>query len=322
MKLLFAFYNQVPEWVDLRSEFPDVEIIFAKDIDEISKEITNTDALFILAPKYTIDVANIVKTKAKKLQWIQTTTVGVDELMLNGTPQGVLITKAVGIFDTNVAEQAMALLLAIIRQVVAAERDKQKCQYNRDKLWKQISSLERKNVGIIGYGGIGKQVSKRAKAFYTRILVNDVATGVIDSNVDQFFLPGQFQDFLAECDVVILTLPLTNVSQYMFDTDTFKLMKKNSILINVSRGKLVRESALIEALRNGIIAGAGLDVFEEEPLPSTSELWGVDNVVLTPHLGGNGDYNRQRLADLFRKNITNFLNGEELIYVVDTSKGF
>ena len=322
MKILFAFYNQVPEWLALSSEFPDLKVVFAEDIEEVSKKIIDVDALFILAPKYTPDVADIVKTKAKKLQWIQTTTVGVDELILYGTPPGVVITKAVGIFDTNVAEQTMALLLSIIRQVAVATIDKQKCQYNREQLWKRITSLERKNVGIVGYGGIGKQVSKRAKAFDTRILVYDVAAGVTDSNVDEFFLPGQFQDFLVQCDVVILTLPLTNENLYMFDTDTFKLMKRNSLLINVSRGKLVRESALIEALRSGIIAGAGLDVFEEEPLPNTSELWKVDNVVMTPHLAGQGDYNRQRLADLFRINISKLLNGEEMKYVVDINKGF
>lgn len=322
MKILFAFYEQIPEWIALSSEFPEVKIVFASNIEELSKEINDTDSLFILAPKYTADVAEIIKTKAKKLQWIQTTTVGVDEVILNGTPPGVVITKAVGIFDTNVAEHAMALLLATIRQVAAAAIDKQKCLYNRERLWQQTSSLERKSVGIIGYGGIGKQVSRRAKAFDTRILVYDVIAGVADSNVDEFFLTGQFNEFLVQCDVVILTLPLTNENLYMFDTETFTHMKKSSLLINVSRGKLVRESALLEALRSGIIAGAGLDVFEEEPLPNTSELWKMDNVVMTPHLGGQGDYNRQRLADLFRMNIKKFLNGEELKYVVDVNKGF
>lgn len=322
MKLLFAFYDEIPEWVALRSEFPDIEFVFAENIEEISKQIIDTDVLFILAPKYTTAIADIVKTKAKKIQWIQTTTVGVDELILYGTPPGVVITKAVGIFDTNVAEQAMGLLLAIIRQVANATIDKQKCEYNRAQLWSQTTSLERKNVGIIGYGGIGKQVSKRAKAFDVRIFVNDVTAGVVDSNVDEFFLPGQFQDFLAHCDVVILTLPLTNENLYMFDKETFKLMKRNSILINVSRGKLVKESALIEALLNGLIAGAGLDVYEEEPLSATSELWKLDNVVITPHLGGQGDYNGQRLADLFRMNIKKFCNNQELTHVVDVNRGF
>lgn len=322
MKILFAFYNEIPEWVSLSSEFPGLEIVFAENIERISKEIEDTDALFILAPRFTADVAEIVKTKAKKLQWIQATTVGVDEIVLNGTPPGIVITKAVGIFDSNVAEQAMALILASIRQVAAAERDKQKHQYNREQRWEQIRSLERKYVGIIGYGAIGKQVSIRAKAFDARILVYDVIARVADSYVDESFIPGQFTDFLAQCDVVVLTLPLTNENLYMFDTHTFKVMKSNSILINVSRGKLVKESALVEALRKGRIAGAGLDCFEEEPLPNTSELWDLDNVVMTPHLGGQGDYNRQRLADLFRVNISKFLRGEELKYVVDINKGF
>lgn len=322
MKILFAFYKDVPEWAALGAEFPDIEIVFAENPEQISQEITDTDALFLLAPNYTPDVADLVRKKAGKLKWIQATTVGVDEIMINGAPPGVVLTKAVGIFDTNVAEQTMALLLAILRKVAAAHADKPKCLYNRYEHWKGISSLERKNVGIVGYGGIGRQVSKRAKAFDATILVYDVVAGLADQNVDEFYGPGRFPEFLAKCDVVILTLPLTTDNIYMFDTDTFKLMKKSSVLINVSRGKLVRETALVDALRNGVIAGAGLDVFEEEPLPASSELWKTDNVVMTPHLAGQGDYNRQRLADLFRKNINNYLNSLSLIYVVDTGKGF
>lgn len=322
MKLLFAFYSEIAEWKALGLEFPELDLVFSDTLEEVSREIENADFLFILSPKYTPVVAEIVNTRAKKLKWIQATTVGVDDLVLNGIPSGVILTKAVGIFDTNVAEQTLALLLALIRQVAAADRDKQKLQYNRQKLWAMTTSLERKNVGIIGYGGIGRQVCKRAKAFDTCILVYDVMTGFADEQVDEFFGPGQFGDFLAQCDVIILTLPQTKENMYMFDTDTFKGMKHNCLLINVSRGKLIKESALVQALRNGIIAGVGLDVFEEEPLPQSSELWEMDNVVMTPHLGGQGDYNKQRLASLFKANISRFLKDEELKFIVDQVKGY
>lgn len=322
MKILFAFYSEVQEWIDLSSEYPEAEFVFAEDIEGIAKEISDAEAIFILAPKYTKDVAEIVKAKANKLKWIQTTTVGVDEVIINGTPPGVVITKAVGIYDINVAEQAMALLLSITRQVAAAERDKQKCQYNREQCWSKVTSLEGKQVGIVGYGGIGKQLGKRVKAFDARILVYDVINGVADDNVDELFLPGQFEYFLSQCDVVFLTLPLTSDNMYMFDKDTFKLMKKNSILINVSRGKLVRETALIEALENGVITAAGLDVFEEEPLSPSSDLWRLNNVVFTPHLGGQGQNNRLKLTDLFRKNLSKFMDNEELLYTIDLEKGF
>lgn len=322
MKGLFAFYNRIEEWERLELDFPELELVFAETLDEISQEIEDTEILFILAPKYTPEVAEIVKTKAKKLKWIQATTVGVDDILQNGAPSEVILTKAVGIFDTNVAEQTMALLLALIRQVAASEKDRQNREYNREKRWPMTTSLERKNVGIVGFGGIGRQVCKRAKAFDTRILVYDIILGLENENVDEFFGPGQFEDFLAQCDVVILTLPQTKENLYMFDIDTFKKMRKNSLLVNVSRGRLIRESALVEALRDGIIAGAGLDVFEEEPLPQSSELWQMDQVVMTPHLGGQGEYNRLRLAELFKTNLSHFFKGEELKFAVDPKKGF
>jgi phosphoglycerate dehydrogenase-like enzyme len=322
MKGLFAFYSEVTEWKSIGSEHQELQLVFAETLEEISKEIEDTDIMFILAPRYTQEVAQIVSSKAKKLKWIQATTVGVDDIVLNGFPSGVILTKAVGIFDTNVAEQTMALLLALVRQVAASERDKQRMEYKRQQRWEVTTSLERKNVGIIGFGGIGRQVCKRAKSFDTRILVYDVITGLADAQVDEFFGPGQFEDFLAQCDVVILTLPQTKENLYLFDNETFKRMKQNCLLINVSRGKLIKESALVEALGNGTIAGAGLDVFEEEPLPQSSELWKMDQVVMTPHLGGQGDYNRIRLGELFKTNLSRYLNGEELKYVVDPNKGF
>jgi phosphoglycerate dehydrogenase-like enzyme len=315
MKLLFAFYETIPEWAALSAEFPRTETVFARDMDAVSESIGDADAMFLIDPNYTDAMDRLVRKAARKLRWIQANTVGVDELTRHGVPGGIVVTRAAGIFDNNVAEHAMALLLGIFRQIAAAAADKPSRQYNRYARWKNVMSVEKKNIGIIGYGGIGKQISRRAKAFGTQILVSDLAPAVMDGNADRFFPIDQMPEFLGLCDAVILTLPLTEENMHMFDTETFELMKKGSVLINVARGKLVRESSLARALREGRIAGAGLDVFEDEPLPETSELWDIENVVMTPHLAGHGEYNRKNLAELFRKNIARFLAGEELLHV-------
>ncbi|MFZ7104255.1 MAG: D-2-hydroxyacid dehydrogenase [Peptococcaceae bacterium] len=322
MKFLFGFYRPIPEFAGLMQEFPQHQFVFAENLGQITEEIEDSDALFILAPNYKPDVAQVVKEKAQKLAWIQATTVGVDDIQINGFPPGVIVTKAAGIYDVNVAEQAVALLLAITRQVAASEREKKQGLYNRAARWEGTSSIERKKIVIIGYGGIGRQTAKRLKAFDTRIIVCDISQDVTDQYVDEFFKPEQLAEYLPQADIVILTLPQTKDNIYLINEKTLGLMKHEAILINVARGKLVKESALAGALKNGSIAAAGLDVFEEEPLPANSELWDLDNLVFTPHLGGKGDYNEERLADLFRENIKRFVGGEQLKNVVNWQQGF
>lgn len=322
MKFLFGFYDPIPEFVALREDFPEHEFVFAKDLEKTVKEVVDADALFILGVDYCPELAKVVKEEAKRLTWIQAATVGVDDIRNNGYCKGVTVTKSVGIYDTNVAEQAVALLLSLTRQVIASERERKDRVHNQAARWEATSSIERKNIMIVGYGGIGKQTAKRLKAFDAKIMACDINPNAVDENADEFFKPEQFASYLPKADVVILTLPHTKENTYMMDTKEFELMKDSAILINVSRGKLVRESALVTALETGSIRAAGLDVFEEEPLPQNSKLWDLDNLALTPHAGGQGDYNEERLADLFRENIKRFLNGEELKNVVNWNRGF
>ena len=322
MKALFAFYNEIEEWQRLGPEFPGIDFVFAPDLQSFSGEIADTDILFILSPMYEKPIADIVNAKALKLKWIQATTVGVDNILLYGVPDGVIVSKAAGIFDVNVAEQAMALLLALLRQVAESAVDRAGAEYKRDLRWDKTRSLERKNVGVVGYGGIGKQLCRRLKAFDTRVLVYDVINVAENEYVDEFFEDESFAEFLSGCDIVFLSLPLTKDNVYMFNKETFGLMKEGGILVNVSRGKLVNENDLADALESGRIAGACLDVFEEEPLQKGSRLWGLDNVVMSPHLGGQGEYNNERLAELFKVNIGRFVNGEHMMYVVDENSAF
>ena len=322
MKFVFGFYDPIPEFVKLVQEFPEHKFVFTKNLEEIEQEIEDANALFIQAPNYKPDVAKVVNEKAKKLTWIQATTVGVDDIQINGFPKGVTVTKAAGIFDINVAEHAVALLLSITRQVAKSEKERSCKLYNRTARWNETTTIEKKNVIIIGYGGIGKQIAKRLKAFDTKIIACDIASSVVDDNVDEFFEPEQLTDYLPKADILILSLPQTKDNIYIIDEKEFELMKEKAILINVARGKLVREKALVTALKTGKIAAAGLDVFEEEPLPESSELWELENLVLTPHLGGKGDYNEIRLADLLIENIKRFLCGKELKNAIDWGKGF
>lgn len=322
MKVLFAFYDNIPQYRDLKKDFPQDEFIFAPDMDVFEKEIADTEVLFILAPKYSPAVARIVKEHGQNLKWIQASTVGVDDIIANGTPEGVIVTKSVGVFDNNVAEQAMALLLSIFRQTAKSDRGKEKGHYHRDDRWAETHSLEGKIAGVVGFGGIGKQTVKRLKAFDMTVYVQDIFPTLSHADIDRYYGPDQLAEMLPQLDVLILTLPQTKENIYMLDAPQFKAMKNSAVIINVSRGKLVRESALIEALSRGEIAACGMDVFEEEPLPADSPLYGVENIVITPHLGGKGDLNEDRLAAILKENLDAYQHGRPMKYVVDVKTGF
>lgn len=322
MKVLFAFYEKIQQYSDLKKDFPQDEFVFAPAMDDFKKEIVDTDVLFILAPKYSPTVAQIVKENAQKLKWIQASTVGVDDIIVNGTPEGVIVTKAVGVFDRNVAEQAMALLLSIFRQTAKSDRGKQEAQYHRDARWEETHSLEGKVAGIVGFGGIGKQTVKRLKAFDMTIYVHDILPTLSHPDIDCYYGSGQLAEMLPQLDVLVLTLPQTKDNIYMLDAPQFKAMKNNAVIINVSRGKLIKESALIEALNSGEIAACGMDVFEQEPLPADSPLYTVENIVMTPHLGGKGDLNEDRLAAILKENLASYQLGQPMKFVVDLKTGF
>ncbi|MDV7391277.1 D-2-hydroxyacid dehydrogenase, partial [Arthrospira platensis SPKY1] len=191
--------------------------------------------------------------------------------------------------------------------------------------------LRERTLGIVGYGSIGRELARLVKPFGTTILVTkNNARHIADNG---YYLPGAgdpegtlpdriypgeaLRSMAAECDYVVLCLPLTPKTRYVYDESVLREMKPTSFLVNIGRGELIPEKDLVKALKKGWIAGAGLDVFETEPLPEKSALWSMDNVILTPHVSGFTAHYEERAVELFTENLRRYLDGEPLLNLVD-----
>jgi phosphoglycerate dehydrogenase-like enzyme len=176
-----------------------------------------------------------------------------------------------------------------------------------------------KTVGIVGLGKIGSYVAKKCKQVEMRVIGVDLFP-VKNEWVDHCYSTKELDKLLAESDFVVLNVALTRETEKMIDEKALRLMKKSAILLNVARGGVVDEAALISALKDGTIAGAGLDVFADEPLPKDSPLWDLENVIITPHVSARSPYYMDRTTEVIIDNLKKFESGEPLLYVADKSE--
>lgn len=322
MKATMAFYQRDAVFMDLEKEFPEIEFVYPNSLEELAAELPDTEMLAILGTKYDAQVAKLVMEKGTGIKWLQSTTAGVDAFLNLGYPEQAILTKGTGIWDVSVAEHALAFLLGLKRHLIELERNRASRSWDRERIWGLMGSLEGKTVGIAGYGNIGKEIAKRLSGFDVRIIAYDQFPHVGDEKLAKLYSKGEFPDFLKECDAVILVLPYTKETEYIIDEEEFGYMKPSAVLINVGRGKLVRESALVKALETGQIAGAGIDVFEEEPLPATSKLWDLPNIILSPHCAATGDNDVLNTCKLLKKNFRRYLEGQELLHVVAKTQAY
>ena len=259
--------------------------------------------------------------RAPNLKWFQAMSAGIDLLLDEDlVKSNVILTNMSGISAVAVAETAFAMMLALSKNL-------QLCfEHKQEKLWKQFHPrlLDSSTMGVVGLGSIGREVARLAKAFGMRVIAVEYSTlpAAETRNVDMVLQPDGLKQLLTESDYVVICLPLTADTRGLISEAQMKSMKPTSYLINISRGHIVDELALVKALKEHWIAGAGLDVFSREPLSEDSELWSLPNMIITPHIAGFlGDYN-QRTTDFFCKNLKRYIKGEKLLNVVDKKKGF
>lgn len=260
--------------------------------------------------------------RAKNLRWIQATGAGVDGLLYQEIVESeIIITNASGVHPIPIAEHTFALILAITRGLVKSFEGKNKRVWVHNEVF--IDELYGKTIGIVGYGRIGQGIAKVAKGFGMKVigLKRDI-NKPIEVVPDELLGKDSLDKLLTNSDIVVLIVPLTKETYHMIRERELKLMKPTSILINVARGKVVDEKALIKALKERWILGAGLDVFETEPLPPDSELWELDNVVITPHIAGLNPYYTDRLIDIFITNLKAYPDISKMINVVDKKLGY
>ena len=276
--------------------------------------------------------------QSPNLRWVQSHWAGIDSLV--GTPvweRDVLLTTTSGIPAPNIGQYVVAPILA------GAHRVPRWLRAQRDGRWPQgrwetfvPDELAGRTLGIMGYGSLGREIARLARAFNMTILVTKRdARHIEDSgytipgfgdpagNIPTRIYPTEAtRSVVAQCDYVVITLPLTPRTRHLFDESLLREMKPTAYLVNVGRGEVINEPDLIKALRQGWIAGAGLDVFEKEPLPDDSPLWGMQNVILTPHVSGFSEQYDARAVDLFITNLRRYLAGEPLINLVNREEGY
>lgn len=259
---------------------------------------------------------------ARNLRWIQATGAGVDGLLFPELVESdVILTNASGVHPIPIAEHTFALILAITRGLIKSFEGKRRKEWLHNEVF--IDELYGKTIGIIGYGRIGQGIARLARGFGMRVIGLKRDPGKeVEVKPDVLLGKDSLDILLKESDIVVIIVPLTKETYHMIGERELRLMKPTSILINVARGKVVDESALIKALKEKWIFSAGLDVFETEPLPPESELWGLDNVVITPHIAGLNPHYTDRLLDIFIRNLQAYPDISKMINVVDKRLGY
>ena len=304
---------------ELKIIAPDVFFVPVKTAGDAAKEAIGADAVLGYC------TADIVKAN-KNLRWIQVGHAGVEnDLVPDVVASSVTVTNTARLYGPNVSDQAMALLLALTRGL-APELHKQTAASAHWKTLKDASKaqeLHGKSMLIVGLGGIGTQIARRAEAFGMRVMAIDPNEAIVKpAFVFSIDRPAKMMDLIPQADVVVLACPLTKETKGMFAASQFAAMKKSAYFINIARGGLVDQPAMLDVLKKNAIAGAGLDVTDPEPLPDKHPLWSMTNVVVSPHIGGQSDGARDRQWRLFRENVRRFVAGEPLLCVVDKQKGY
>ena len=254
-----------------------------------------------------------------RLRWIQSSAAGLDHCLVPAVVESpVIVTSASGVLADQVTEHTIALLTALTRSLPVFFR----AQQQREFIRRPTRDLTGATVGIVGMGGVGRRLVEVLAAFKTRILATDWYPIDKPPQVESLWPPERLDEMLPLVDVLILSVPLTDRTRGMIGAREISLLKPGSLLVNVARGPLVVEDALIAALRSGHLAGAAVDVTATEPLPATSALWELPQVIITPHVGGQSARRIDNMTDFFCENLRRDQAGEPLRNLVDKRLGF
>jgi glyoxylate/hydroxypyruvate reductase A len=253
--------------------------------------------------------------RAKRLRWIQVMGAGVDHFLVAELPKSVIITRAGGVFGPWMAEYTLAWC-GWVTQRIEQRRDDQ-----RQRRWAPFlpGRLQGKVLAIVGLGEIGREIARVARAFGMSV-IGVSRSGKRLRGVERVYRPTALGRALAQCDFAVLTLPLTKETRGLIGERELRAMKPEAWIVNLGRGPLIREEALLRALDLKWIAGAILDVFDVEPLPPDHPFWGREDVVVTPHMAGPSI--PEEIAPIFNDNLSRYLSGRRLCYVVDRSRGY
>lgn len=314
MDVLFTFKIKDDQMKQLKNEFPGIEFCFNRKIDE--GPIDN----FEIIVTYGEDINSKVLERATSLKWLMVASAGVEKMPLTEIAEkGIVVSNVRGIHKTPMAESALAHILSLGRALpTLAEQQKRKEWNTRVRQ----TELRGSTALILGPGAIGSEIGRLLQAFGVRTI------GCNHSGNPAKFMDDTIQfdglvSRLPEADIVISVLPSTDKTKGLLTEIHFKAMKESALFMNFGRGDLVKEAVIVDALKNGEIGHAVLDVFEEEPLPPESELWAMSNVTISPHVSSHSGKYIERALEYFTENLEKWQNGDkDLVNLIDPEKGY
>jgi len=317
----FSLWNPPPEMAArIRERWPAMSVVHLPNFGGLERELPDTDIFvgFSLRPEQF--------AACRKLKWLHSTAAGVGQLMYPELRQsGIELTNARGVHAIPMAEHILGTLVALVRRFPDCFRYQQQARWAQQELWDAAvrpRELHGQVLLFIGFGAIGHAVAKIARPLGMRIWAV-TRTGQGNAELaERIFPAAKLEEALSEADFVILAAPETPETRQMMGAREFARMKSSAYFINVARGALVDEPALIAALERRAIAGAALDVASREPLPPESPLWRLDNAFITPHMSAVSDQLWIRQTDLLMSNLERWFNGEELLNRVHLERGY
>jgi D-2-hydroxyacid dehydrogenase (NADP+) len=326
-KLLICVWHPFPQWrahpilpETIRHRWPEMRVVHLPDYERLPQELPDTDIFIgaMLRPEQ-FKLAN-------NLKWIHSTAAGVSQLMYPELRNsGVMLTNPSGIFSPPMAEHAMGLMIALARNFPDSVRYQGRAQWAQNEVSSQPGPLTELNgqlLLIVGYGSIGRELARRARAFDMRVW-GVTRSGKGDATHAEKILPvAQLDDALSQADYIAIAAPDTHETQHLIGASQIAKMKHGARLINVGRGSLLDEAALIRALKTGALSGAALDVTATEPLPADSPLWKAPNLFITPHTSGVSDRLWQKETNLLMDLLERWFAGRDLFNVVDFNRGY
>ena len=298
----------------LEAAGPDTTLVETKDAARQRAEIVDTDVLFGR-------VSNDTFLLNRRLRYYHSIGAGVDAILTPELVQSdVILASEKGGVGIHLAEHALALLLSLTRGLHTAIR--QPDYALREPIRLEQRELYEATMGIVGFGGTGREVARRALAFGMRVLAVDIEDVPPEPGVEAIWKPDRLYEMLGRSDVVVIALPLTKATRHLFTRDLFRRMRPTGILVNVTRGEIVYGDDLLAALDEGLLWGAGLDVTDPEPLPKGHRLWTHPRVIVTPHTAGGSPRRAGRVIETFIENLRRLRTGESLLALIDKEKGY
>lgn len=313
MSRIVIFHTDAAVYRDaLGPRVPGDEVVAVTEEGKLRREMPTADIL--LTFHFPLDVLET----ATNLRWIQVTSAGTEFLAAaHAQLATIAVTNTRGLHADPIADYVMTAAVMLHSDFAEFGRQQARRQWSR----RPVETLHGKTLGVLGVGAIGQEIARRGRAAGMEV-IGLRRSGAADSDVAQMYALDGLQPFLARCDFLAVTVPMTAQTQALIGARELAGMKRSAYVINVARGGVIDEDALIDALRAGTLAGACLDVFAIEPLPADSPLWTMGNVIITPHIAGMRSDYTERLLDIFVENLAHLRAGTPMRNRVDLARGY